>query len=76
MVPGGALESTFDPEIQGTVMRFALQPDGRVLIGGEYMNIAGIPRNGFSRMMNDPASSVLQTQGSTTVRWLRNGTAR
>ena len=45
---------SFYPDPNGTVNTIALQPDGKVLIGGAFSNIGGQPRNQLARL--DPAT--------------------
>ena len=72
----GALESTdtFNTELgaapAGEVDAVALQPDGRVLLGGRFTTMNGVPAMNIARLTNSPATSVL-----TGGRWLLNGTA-
>ena len=51
----GSLDETFDPGILylDRVSATALQPDGRVVIGGAYTSIDGVSRRGIARLMND-----------------------
>lgn len=65
--PDGALDSTFDvPRIVGTsavwlspphagVEALAVQPDGRVIMAGDFDSVDGIPRIGLARLL--PSSS-------------------
>ncbi len=59
----GSLDLTFDPTdggesvgLAGTtpaVSALAVQPDGRVLIGGRFVGVGGVPRNHLARLMAD-----------------------
>jgi uncharacterized repeat protein (TIGR01451 family)/uncharacterized delta-60 repeat protein len=48
----GLLDSTFDTSSgpNGSVFAMAIQPDGRVLIGGEFTAVGGVPRNHIARL--------------------------
>jgi uncharacterized delta-60 repeat protein len=48
----GSLDSTFNPGsgVNDIVWSFALQPDGKVLIGGAFTNYNGTPRNRIARL--------------------------
>ncbi len=48
----GLLDSTFNTSTgpNGPVLSMALQPDGRVVIGGEFTSVGGIPRNHIARL--------------------------
>ena len=55
----GSLDSSFDPG-SGTgeismVTAMAIQPDGKILIGGQFTTYNGIARNGFARVNSDGA---------------------
>jgi uncharacterized delta-60 repeat protein len=51
----GTLDATFvDPKVSGfEVLSLALQPDGRVIIGGEFGGINGVPRSRLARLNAD-----------------------
>lgn len=58
----GSLDATFDPgsgvafawpgkeSYPGTVNALALQPDGRILVGGRFTSVNGAPRNALARL--------------------------
>jgi uncharacterized repeat protein (TIGR01451 family)/uncharacterized delta-60 repeat protein len=48
----GVLDATFDSSTgpNAPVLTMALQPDGRVLIGGEFTAVGGVPRNRIARL--------------------------
>jgi uncharacterized repeat protein (TIGR01451 family)/uncharacterized delta-60 repeat protein len=48
----GVLDASFDTSSgpNGPVLAMALQPDGRVLIGGEFTSVGGVPRNRVARL--------------------------
>ena len=52
----GSLDTTFDPTANGpdgTVWALALQPDGKILIGGEFLMTGGTLRGGIARLNSD-----------------------
>ena len=51
----GSLDTTFDPGtgFDGIVECLALQPDGKVIVGGNYANFNGIPRRSVARLNAD-----------------------
>ncbi len=61
--PDGELDHAFDIEIlgptpgegigRGTVNRIVVQPDGRVLIAGQFNRVAGVERLNLARLMPD-----------------------
>jgi uncharacterized delta-60 repeat protein len=66
---------SLNPDFGGTAVScISLQPDGRILAGGSFNTVNGVARPYFVRLLNDPATSSLERNGSTTVRWMRDGT--
>jgi uncharacterized delta-60 repeat protein len=54
--PDGALDNTFmngDSGANGFVYSVSLQPDGKILIGGDFGSINDIDRNGVARLQPD-----------------------
>ena len=50
----GALDTTFDPGTGAdVVLAVALQPDGKVLVGGQFAQFNDIPHNGIVRLAAD-----------------------
>ena len=54
----GRLDQTVDLQIAGTAMdnavsATAVQPDGKILIGGLFTNVLGLPRNNIARLNTD-----------------------
>lgn len=43
----------FDPNVNGTVCSIIIQPDGRILIGGNFSSVGGITRNNIARLNLD-----------------------
>jgi hypothetical protein len=70
----GAVDFRFDAQVEGRMIAVALQPDGKILIGGNYTTVAGARRYNLARLLNDPAVESLEVS-STSIRWLRGGTA-
>jgi len=56
----GELDGGFDPGLgaDGTIYAVALQPDGKVLIGGSFTSFAGVPRQGIARLFGDAVVSA------------------
>jgi uncharacterized delta-60 repeat protein/uncharacterized repeat protein (TIGR01451 family) len=48
----GTLDPTFDPGsgANGTIRTVVIQPDGRILIGGDFTTIGGVPRGHIARL--------------------------
>jgi uncharacterized delta-60 repeat protein len=51
----GSLDATFNPGTgaSGSVLSFTLQPDGKVIIGGEFLTYNGTARNRIARLNAD-----------------------
>lgn len=49
----GAVEETFDPNCNGTVYAAAMQPDGKLIIGGSFTVVDGSDRNYIARINDD-----------------------
>ncbi|MCW5555255.1 MAG: hypothetical protein KIS67_24225 [Verrucomicrobiae bacterium] len=52
---GGSLDASFDPggSIDSGVLTTALQPDGKLLIGGTFTTVGGLARTGLARLNPD-----------------------
>jgi uncharacterized delta-60 repeat protein len=63
----------FDPQPNNQVFAIALQPDGKVLVGGIFDTIGGQSRSLFARLAND--TPAIQDLGvtQTSVTWTRSG---
>jgi uncharacterized delta-60 repeat protein len=68
--PNGAVESlaTFDPGVGttgpssvGTIFALALQPDGKILIGGQFTNVNGQARSRIARLHADGSVEDITT---------------
>jgi uncharacterized delta-60 repeat protein len=71
----GSLDVDFDPNANATSRGLAVQADGKVLVSGAFTEVGGFPRRLLARMDNDQAKTRLTTEGLSSVRWLRAGTA-
>jgi uncharacterized delta-60 repeat protein len=65
----GSLDATFGGEETGIpggfVLALALQPDGRILLGGDFDTVAGQPRRGIARLNTDGTLDAAFGQGLT-----------
>lgn len=58
----GRPDHTFHPEVNGTaVYAVAVQPDGKLIIGGNFTSINGQPRNHIARLLPDGTLEGLDT---------------
>ena len=46
----GSVDATFNPGADSAVNVFAVEPDGSILVGGWFTNLAGAPRNYLGRL--------------------------
>jgi uncharacterized delta-60 repeat protein len=75
--PDGSLDMGFSPQAVGSyysaVTAIAVQPDGRILVGGSFSSLAGQSRTNIARLKNDePATQSLGFDGDD-ITWLRGG---
>jgi uncharacterized delta-60 repeat protein len=65
----GSLDSAFDPgtSADGGISALALQPDGRVLIGGAFLTFNGVLRPYVARLYGDSATPSLNIARSNAV---------
>ncbi len=52
----GTIDSSFNPNANQSVYSIALQPDGKILVGGDFSTIGGQTRNHIARL--DPVSGL------------------
>jgi uncharacterized delta-60 repeat protein len=71
----GAVDSSFNPALNGPVTGMALQSDGRIMIGGGFTNVAGQSRVGIARLTaTDSATQILGVAANrAAVIWNRAG---
>ncbi|HSA34693.1 MAG TPA: hypothetical protein P5077_13290, partial [bacterium] len=50
---GVSLDTSFDPDVNGDVWSIALQPDGKILLGGDFTAVGGVARNHIARLNAD-----------------------
>jgi uncharacterized delta-60 repeat protein len=62
----GTLDATFDPGsgFNDDVLALALQPDGRVIVGGDFSSFNGTGRNGIARLTSGGALDATFNPGS------------
>ena len=49
----GSQNMDFDPGVNNSVLALAIQPDGKVVLGGEFIMVGGLPRDGIARINTD-----------------------
>ncbi len=55
----GSLDATFAVVVNNAVNAIALQPDGRIVIGGDFTSVGGVPRNRVARLNADGSLDAL-----------------
>ena len=60
----GSVDTTFNVIANNTVYSVLTQPDGRILIGGAFNAVAGVPRYGLARLFPD---GTLDTSLSNSI---------
>jgi uncharacterized delta-60 repeat protein len=62
--PDGTLDTGFNPGADATVTALALQPDGKIVVGGSFTNLSGQTRSRIGRLNPD---GTLDTQFSASA---------
>jgi uncharacterized delta-60 repeat protein len=69
LLPNGRVDNTFNtgtgPQ-EGVVFAFAVQPDGRILIGGDFKKVNGVQRPGIARLHRNGSVDTSFDPGSGT----------
>lgn len=75
LLANGALDATFDPGAgaDAEVSAVALQEDGGILIGGDFVYVDGELRSRLARFENAAATETFTVVNGRTVDWLRGG---
>jgi len=71
----GTPDSSFDVPVDRRVYSVAAQADGKVLIGGNFSNLAGRLRAGIGRVSNTAAATQSLSCDDAGITWLRGGTS-
>jgi hypothetical protein len=73
----GGVDRAFNPDVNGLVHSLALQPDGKILLGGDFSTINSIEsRSNLARLSSSSAALQFLTTAADgkSVTWLRSGT--
>lgn len=84
--PDGSLDTTFNPGTGGTgilgagidgnanpfIFAIATQPDGKILIGGNFANYNGVSQRGIARLQTNGVLDTTFTIGSGVNSWIRS----
>jgi uncharacterized delta-60 repeat protein len=71
----GTDDSSFDPNADFTVNGVALQADGKVLVGGDFLNVGGGARSFLARLNNNTAATQSLAATVNSVTWTRGGSS-
>ena len=65
----------FDPGANDSIRSLAVQPDGKVLVGGYFTSVGGQARNRIARLSGPEAAlqSLEATASGDGLRWMRSG---
>jgi len=83
LLPDGVLDPEFDvgdfthlfDSPMSTVSVVKLQPDGKVIVGGDFVDLNHTGRHTLARLSNKSATQLLQVDSQTQIiSWLRQGT--
>lgn len=74
LYPGGTLDATFAPVVEAndaevSIKALAIQPDGRILVGGSFTTINGQPRRRLARLLPDGALDPTFVAGADQDIW-------
>ncbi|MBK8465170.1 MAG: hypothetical protein IPL32_05005 [Chloracidobacterium sp.] len=73
--PTTGLADLFNPDADGGILAVAVQTDGKLLVGGTFVNIGGQSRLRFARLSNDTPALQNLSVTQTTVTWTRGGSS-
>lgn len=74
----GSLDQAFNPEVgpaSSSVFCLAIQPDGKILVGGTFSTLGGQSRNRIGRLNNTELAIQSLTLESSAITWLRSATS-
>jgi uncharacterized delta-60 repeat protein len=72
LLPGGSVDTEFDTSqgADGTVYSILVLPDNKILIGGGFTTVNGLPRRGVARLVGDPPPPLrIVSAGFAQGRW-------
>jgi uncharacterized delta-60 repeat protein len=78
LMADGSLDAGFNTNLVSSgwmVFSSAVQPDGRILVGGWFDSLGGQTRNGLGRLINTGMAKQSLDYDGTNILWLRGGTS-
>ena len=73
--PTTGLADSYNPDADNDLYAITVQPDGKVLAGGNFSSIGGQSRNLFARLSNDTRALQNLTVTQTSITWTRGGSS-
>jgi len=70
LLPAGGVDATYEPfqgPTDGMVYQIGVQPDGKLLLGGQFTEVAGRPAFSFTRLTDQHVLRVGSRQGLTSL---------
>ena len=67
VAPGQSALDGFDPNANGIVHAVVVQPDGKILVGGDFKSVLGTERNGIARLNADGTLDMAFNPNARTV---------
>jgi uncharacterized delta-60 repeat protein len=70
--PDGSLDTTFNPGASNSIQSFAVQPDGKIVVGGNFTKLGGggfgtTTRNNIGRLHSDGSLDVTFNPGANEI---------
>lgn len=65
--PDGTLDTSFHPDINGTVYSIAVQADGGIIIGGNFTTVGGQPRSRVAKLKSNGSLDQYFNPGSSDL---------
>jgi uncharacterized delta-60 repeat protein len=62
----GNVDHSFSADVHGSIYSIALQPDGKILIGGSFSTVGGVERNNIARLNTDGSLDLTFNPGGGT----------
>ena|ERR1019366_557252 len=63
----GTLDASFSPWVDNNVQSLVLQPDGKMLVGGDFSGINSWTRDGIARLLGTPVLLDIRPAGDRVV---------
>jgi uncharacterized delta-60 repeat protein len=71
----GSLDDQFSCGVNGSIKTLTIQADGKILVGGGFSMLGGLPRANIGRINNTAAAAETLSYRDSTITWLRGGSS-